>query len=265
MSSQSILSLIPGYDEGLHAVGEKLGHIQPSVKGVEVLNLNPLIMLIIALGVAFGLVFMARGTLVKTEEAIIPDEKFTVRTFFELFLDTVLSLMEEIMGAKNARRFLPLIGTCAIVIFFSNFLGLFPGMLPPTDNYNVTFSMAMVIFVATHVVGIQTNGLGHIAHMANPIGTWWGWFLAPLMFTIEAIGHVVRPFSLGLRLMGNMIGDHAVLAIFLGLVPLVVPIPFLVLGSIVCTVQTAVFCLLSMVYIGLALEEQHHDEEGGHH
>ena len=54
-----------------------------------------------------------------------------------------------------------------------------------------------------------------------------------------------------------MVGDHMVLAIFLGLVPLIVPVPALILGTIVCIVQTLVFCLLSVVYIGMALEDLH--------
>ena len=83
---------------------------------------------------------------------------------------------------------------------------------------------------------------------------------APLMVPIELISHLARPVSLSLRLMGNMTGDHKVLAIFLGLaaVPLIFPIPVLILGTVVCTVQTLVFCLLSLVYIALAIE--HSDE-----
>ncbi len=261
MAGGSILNAIPGYSDALKNAAKPLGETYMQHNAV---NLEPLVMFVIALAVLFALVFAARGKLVKTQEAVIPDEKFTVRTFFELFLDTVMALMTEIMGAQHAKRVLPLLGTLGVVIFFSNFLGLMPGMLPPTDTINVNASMAIVVFVVTHIAGIQTNGIGHITHMANPVGTWWGWFLAPIMFPIEVIGHIVRPVSLTLRLMGNMIGDHAVLAIFLGLIPLLVPVPFLILGSIVCTVQTLVFCLLSMVYIGLALEEQHHDEEGHH-
>jgi F-type H+-transporting ATPase subunit a len=80
------------------------------------------------------------------------------------------------------------------------------------------------------------------------------------MLIIEGISHLARPLSLGLRLMGNMTGDHAVLAIFLGLAafPVLFPIPILMLGTLVCIVQTLVFCLLSMVYIALAIE---HSEE----
>ena len=265
MSDKSILSLIKPLGDGVQSLGHWLGEKAPSIKGNHELNAESLLMLGVALGVAFALVFVARSKFNKVDEAVIPDEKLSIRTFFELFLETVLGLMADIMGEKNARKFFPLIAACAVVIFFCNFLGLMPGMLPPTDNLNVTASMAIVIFVVTHIVGLKTNGFGHIAHMANPVGETWGWFLAPLMFPIELIGHIVRPVSLSLRLMGNMIGDHKVLAIFLGLVPLVVPIPFLILGSIVCLVQTAVFCLLSMVYIGMALEEHHHDEAEAHH
>jgi F-type H+-transporting ATPase subunit a len=57
-----------------------------------------------------------------------------------------------------------------------------------------------------------------------------------------------------------MTADHMVLSIFIGLVPFVVPIPMYVLGTIVVAVQTLVFCLLSTVYIGMAIEHHEHAE-----
>jgi F-type H+-transporting ATPase subunit a len=66
--------------------------------------------------------------------------------------------------------------------------------------------------------------------------------------------------------MGNMVADHKVLSVFFGLLPLLLPVPFLVLGTMVAVVQTLVFCLLSMVYIGMAVaEHEHHDEHGHDH
>lgn len=260
MADKTILHLIPGVEPNLEALGAALGGVAPSALGNSNLPMTPLLMLLVSLGILFTFVFIARGKLVNTKEAVIPDEKLTLRTFFELFFEGIWGLMEGIMGEKNTRKFFPLIATCGVVIFFCNWLALVPGMLPATESLNMNIAMAMVIFTATHLVGVQTNGLGHFAHMANPVGTWWGWFLAPLMLPIEVISHLARPLSLGLRLMGNMIGDHKVLSIFLALTFLIIPVPFLVLGMLVCTVQTAVFCLLSMVYIGLALEEHHHDE-----
>ena len=260
MADKTILHLIPGVEHNLELLGKALGGVAPSILGNETLPTTPLLALVLSLGVLFTFVFLARGRMANTKEAVIPDDKLSLRTFFELFFETIWSLMEGIMGEKNTRKFFPLIATCGLVIFFCNWLALVPGMIPATESLNLNLAMASVIFVTTHIVGVQTNGIGHFSHMANPIGTWWGWFLAPMMLIIEAISHVARPASLALRLMGNMIGDHKVLSIFLALTFLVVPIPFMVLGMLVCTVQTAVFCLLSMVYIGLALEEQHHEE-----
>jgi len=77
------------------------------------------------------------------------------------------------------------------------------------------------------------------------------------MFVIEVISHLFRPFSLMVRLYGNISGDHAVLAIFSGLVPLVVPVIFLVLGLMVALIQAFVFATLSTVYIGLAVSHEH--------
>ena len=88
------------------------------------------------------------------------------------------------------------------------------------------------------------------------------WYLAWLIFPIELIGHLARPVSLALRLAGNMIGDHKAVSIFIGLTYLVVPVALLGLGVIVCLVQTLVFCLLSTVYIGMAIE--HHDHGEAH-
>jgi F-type H+-transporting ATPase subunit a len=215
------------------------------------------------------LAFVAGSRLKDAKAAVVPEETLTVRTFFELFIGAVLGMMEPIMGKKAARSFLPLIGTCAVFIFFSNAMGLIPGFIPPTDSLKTTAACAIIIFVATHVYGLKENGMAHVKHLFGP---WLGPIGIPLnllMFVIEIIGHLARPLSLSLRLMANMFGDHMVVGIFTLLVPFIVPVPFLLLGTIVVTVQTAVFCILSTVYIGLAIEhhehgDEHHDEGHGH-
>jgi F-type H+-transporting ATPase subunit a len=189
---------------------------------------------------------------------LVPSEKFSVRNFVEILTSTVYNMMSDVMGSKAARYFLPLIGTCAFFILLSNALGLIPGFLPPTSNFNTTLGCGLVIFVATHIYGLKVNGFSHIKHFFGPkIGLAW-LPLMLLMFFIEVISHVARPLSLGIRLMANMTADHMVLTIFLGLVPFLVPLPMYVLGAIVVVVQTLVFCLLSTVYIGMAIEEAEH-------
>ena len=168
----------------------------------------------------------------------------------------IYGTMVDMMGKKAARRFMPLIGACAFMIFFSNLFGLIPGFQPPTSNLSTTMSMALVIFVATHVFGVIENGGSYFAHFLGPYLP-----LAPLMLPIELISHIARPITLAVRLMANMTADHLVLGIFLGLVAYVVPLPIYALGCIVVVVQTMVFCLLSTVYIAMAIE--HHDDD--HH
>lgn len=189
---------------------------------------------------------------------LVPANKLTIRNFAELLVGAVFNMMRDIMGEKAARHFLPLVGTCAFFILFSNALGLVPGFLPPTSNFNTTFGCGLVIFFATHIYGLKVNGWNHIKHFFGPmIGIPWIPLML-LMFFIEMISHIARPLSLGIRLMANMTADHMVLTIFLGLVPFLVPLPMYMLGAVVVVVQALVFSLLSTVYIGMAVEEAEH-------
>lgn len=235
----------------LNETGEKWffgGHVEP----LHIMGFGFVIVLLALLG------SVTKSKIANVEEAVIPEGKLSIRMFFELFTKAVYDTLIGMMGKKAARFFLPLIGTCAFVIFFSNVAGLVPGMLPPTDNLNTTAAMAIVIFFATHIFGIKEQGFGnYIKHFFGPI-----WWLGPLIFLIELVSHLVRPVTLAVRLTANMFADHAVLSAFLGLTGIwfvdafagVVPY---VLGCVVVTVQTLVFCLLSTVYISMAIE--HHD------
>lgn len=188
-----------------------------------------------------------------TESAIIPEGKFSIRTFVELFTGYVYNQMASMMGKDAAKVFLPLIGTAAFVIFFSNLLGIMPFFPVPTTNFNTTIAFALVIFVATHIFGIKKHGFGYAKQFLGPFLP-----LAPLMLLIELISHIARPITLAIRLMANMAADHLVLGIFIGLVPFIVPLPIYALGCIVITVQTLVFCLLSTVYISMAIADDGH-------
>lgn len=209
--------------------------------------------------------FKARAHFTNTDQAVLPPRSFGVVALFELVAEALLNMMTSVCG-KEARRYFPLVGSLAFYIFVSNLIGLIPGMAPPTDNLNTTAACALVVFLYYNYQGLRVNGISHISHMANPVGTWWGWFLAPLLFPIEVIGHLARPMSLSLRLMGNMMGDHAVIFAFAGLVPMFVPLPFYALGFLVCCIQATVFSILTTVYIGLSIQQSHHDEhaEGAH-
>lgn len=84
-------------------------------------------------------------------------------------------------------------------------------------------------------------------------------WLAPLIFVIEIISHVIRPLTLALRLRFNMEGDHMVLAAFTDLTYVVIPVIFLFLGTFIAFIQAYVFTILSLVYVKLAIESHDHD------
>lgn len=201
----------------------------------------------------------ARAKIGKIDKALLPDGKFNLRSFVEMMIEGTLSVMEGMMDRKAALFFLPLIGTCAFVILLSNLLGLIPGFLPPTSNLNTTLAMAIIIFLTTHIYGVKEHGFfKYFAHWMGPIRTWYALPLMLMMLCIEIISHVARPMSLSVRLMGNMFADHMVVGTFAMLVPIFVPVPMMVLGVLVCIVQTLVFCILSTVYIGLAVAHEEH-------
>ena len=185
--------------------------------------------------------------------AIVPPEKMTYRNFFEILAEKLYGLCESVLGEHQTKVYYPFIGTLFIFIFTCNLLGLIPGFLPPTDNMNTTLALGFFVFIYYNVEGVRANGVvGHLKHFWGPV-----WWLGPLMFVIEIISHCIRPISLGLRLRWNMTGDHIVLGVFTDLVPYVVPVVFMMLGTFVAFVQAFVFSLLTMVYISMSTAHDH--------
>jgi F-type H+-transporting ATPase subunit a len=215
--------------------------------------------------VVFGILgymgYASRARLSNTAEAVVPEDKLTVASFVELIVETIYKQMANIMGREAAKYFLPLIGSLAFFILFSNALGLIPGLTPPTNKLSTTIVLALIVFFSTHIYGLKHNGLGHVKHLFGP---WLGVVGIPLnllMFLIECVSHLVRPASLSIRLAGNLTADHAVLGAFLAFGAasfLLVPLPMYILGCLVVLVQTAVFCLLSTVYISMAIAHEEH-------
>jgi F-type H+-transporting ATPase subunit a len=197
---------------------------------------------------------LAVSSRLRKSDAVVPDQSLTLRTFVEVFLDYFYTLAKDVMDAKRAKKYFPLIATSACFVFCANVMALIPGFPIATTSFSVTLGSALVVFILFNLYGLKENGFGYIKHLAGPV-----WYLAPLVFPIELISLFVRPITLALRLMLNMSVDHLLLGIFMGFLTVVVPIPIIILGIIVVLVQTLVFTLLTCIYIGLATEhEEHH-------
>jgi F-type H+-transporting ATPase subunit a len=179
-----------------------------------------------------------------------------LQNFFEAVVEGIANFMRDVIGPEGP-QYMYIIGTLALFILTSNLAGLIPGFNSPTNNLNTNLAMAATVFILYHYIGIKKHGLAYFKHFTGPI-IW----LAPLMLPIELIGHFARVLSLSIRLFGNIQGHDIVLIIlaFLGGFSAFlfwVPIPMMFMGIFVSFIQTFVFVLLSMIYIALALEEEH--------
>jgi F-type H+-transporting ATPase subunit a len=179
-----------------------------------------------------------------------------VQHLLEVVLDAGRSLMKDVIGQKSL-QFLPLIGTLFIYILFGNILGMIPGFISPTSNLNVTASCAICVFVYYNYVGIRKHGvLKYLKHFAGPV-----WWLAWLLFPVEIVSHMARPFSLSMRLFGNIFAEELIISsLNQQLFPFLASIPVMFLGLFAGTIQAFIFILLTLVYLSGAVEEGH--EEG---
>lgn len=164
----------------------------------------------------------------------------------EMGIQSLDNFYGSILGVERARKYFPLFGTMFIFIMMSNYSGLLPfaghlsWLKAPTSSLSVTAALAIIIFLSTHVLGFKAHGFGYLKH-----------FLAPLAFMLplNLIEECVRPFSLALRLYGNIFGEETVTEQLFHMCPLVVPLIMNVLSLLFCLIQAVVFTMLSAVYI----------------
>jgi F-type H+-transporting ATPase subunit a len=236
-------------DQNAQAFGESvIKHEAPSWRSFEPMAAALFVTLIV-----LGIALRVRARLQNPDDAVVPEDKLTLRTFMEAFLSYFYDLAKSVMDAERAKKYFPLIGTAAMFVFFSNILALIPGFPVATSSLSITLGCAIVVFVCFNAYGLATNGFSYIAHLAGP-----AWYLAWLVFPIEVISLTVRPITLAVRLMLNMSVDHLILGIFLSLVAALIPIPVMLLGCLIILIQTLVFTLLTCIYIGLATEHEAH-------
>lgn len=177
---------------------------------------------------------------------------------FELFVEFVNDELDSNIG-HDGRKYLGIIGTLALFILSCNLLGLIPGLESPTGiqsgGINVPAGCALVVFLFYQFQGFKKQGVvNYLKHFMGPV-----WWLAPIMVPIELVSHFARPVTLTIRLFANIMAEDMVIVIFLGLIPVLIPLPFMAFGIFGALLQTFIFCTLAMVYLGGAVAtEEHH-------
>jgi F-type H+-transporting ATPase subunit a len=124
-------------------------------------------------------------------------------------------------------------------------VGQLPGIANPMSNLAATSALAALVFVAVPVAGIRARGpLGYVAHYFRP---------NPLLFPLHLVSELSRTLALALRLFGNMMSGHLVVALLVALVGLVVPVPLMALDLFIGILQAYIFTILASVYVGAAI------------
>jgi F-type H+-transporting ATPase subunit a len=218
------------------------------------------VMFVIACLLTIAVVWILKGKLSEDDPS---SGQLTLEAGFLAIKDLIITVI-----GKHGYKYFPVVGTFAVLILISNLMGLFPLFMPPTEHVNVTFALGVTSFIYYNYVGIRENGpLSHLAHFAGPkLPLLMALLITPLIFSIELISSLIRPMTLGLRLFANMFADAQVATQAAQLYPpftqFLFPILVMPLAVFVSFVQTLVFTLLSMIYIG---EVSHaHDEHEDH-
>jgi|CXWL01.1.fsa_nt_gi F-type H+-transporting ATPase subunit a len=175
-----------------------------------------------------------------------------LQQIFELFVQGLSSLIEDAAGHGAAKRHLPILGAFAVFIFLSNLSGLFYFLSPPTQSVNTTFALSLTAFLYYHYSGLRAQGLHYFKFVLGPVA-----WLFLLFIPLELISHSARALSLGLRLFGNIFGEHAISGAVNGLLPLFAPVPLMALGLFAAMLQTFIFVMLNTVYIAGAEHPDH--------
>ena len=196
------------------------------------------------------------------------DEPSHGQQTLEVGVLAVRGMLEDI-GGPHGLQYFPVVMTFAVLILISNLMGFFPLFITPTSATSVTFALGISSFLYYNYIGIKENGVfGHLKHFAGPI-----WWIAPLIFLIEFISNMIRPFTLGIRLFANMLADEKVMDTFTHLYPpwtmfafpnILIIVLLMPLGLFVVGIQTFVFILLSQLYISEVSHPPHdsHAEHG---
>lgn len=212
---------------------------------------HPAITLVISSVVLIVFAYFA-GKKFRSPQLVKSDGKLNFSNLIGYSIESLYLFVQANVG-KLALSTFWILGGFFLYILYNNLFGMIPGFAPPTDKFSITLGLGLFSFVLYNYLGIRAHKWHYIKHFLGP-SLW----LAPLLFCIEIISHLARPATLGLRLFGNMVGDHTVLNVFSQeIFPVLVPVPFMFLGLFVSVVQAYVFFQLSMVYVSGSIEDAH--------
>ena len=148
------------------------------------------------------------------------------------------------VGLRDPKKYLGFLGTLFLFVGAASVGSVIPGYTPPTASLSTTVALALCVFVAVPLYGIEADGLGgYLRSYMKP---------TVLMLPFNIISELSRTLALAVRLFGNMMSGAMIVAILLTITPFVFPIVMTMLGLLTGMVQAYIFSILAAVYIAAA-------------
>jgi F-type H+-transporting ATPase subunit a len=191
---------------------------------------------------ALALALIAAGAMLRWSVRARPHSTAAALALFSVeWLD---GMVRDVAGRPEP-RLTTLAGALFFFIAACNLSGLLPGVHPPTASLATTSALAIVVFFAVPVAGIRARGLrGYVMGYFKP---------SPLLAPLHAISELSRTLALSVRLFGNMMSGHLIVALLVALTGFLVPMPLMALDALIGLLQAYIFTVLAVVYVGAAI------------
>jgi F-type H+-transporting ATPase subunit a len=186
---------------------------------------------------------LAAGSRLITRHLSTGLERSRWQNLLEIVVTAIDQQIEEV-GLRHPEKYIGFIGTLFLFIALANLFTIIPGYTPPTSSLSTTAALALCVFVAVPLFGIEDQGVsGYLKSYTQP---------TVIMLPFNIISELSRTLALAVRLFGNMMSGAMIIAILLTITPFVFPIFMTMLGLLTGMVQAYIFSILAAVYIAAA-------------
>ena len=186
---------------------------------------------------------LVTGSIMVTMRFSDDDHPSSWQILLEVIVTGIADQIRDI-GARDARHYLPFVGTLFLFIATSNLLAVVPGYMPPTGSLSTTTALALAVLIAVPIFGIAKTGLRpYLKNYARP---------TLFMLPFNVIGELSRTIALAVRLYGNVMSGTVIVGILISIAPFFFPIIMQLLGMLTGLIQAYIFAVLATVYIASA-------------
>ena len=189
------------------------------------------------------MIVLAVGAKLITRNLSTELERTRWQNFLEIIVTGINKQIEEV-GLRHPEKYLGFLGTLFLFVAVSALCTIIPGYEPPTASLSTTVALALCVFVAVPLFGIEDQGLGgYLKSYIEP---------TVIMLPFNIISELSRTLALAVRLFGNMMSGAMIIGILLTITPFIFPIVMTALGLLTGMVQAYIFSILAAVYIAAA-------------